>query len=242
MKTIRKLILTIRKSLRLKMLIGVGTVGICAGLLGIILINFFFKQRFEQELRLRAEMLIAAVRQAAAAEPSLMDYRKFIASLARENDIELIVVVGGDPLWTLASSHTDWIGMRLDQLPLHNVNEDLSLVMKTGVERHGLHQDTMEYDYTAPLQIPWEPDSKSGALMVHLAASTLRERAFQGAFVAGGIFISIIFLNMGGAYYLLTRWVILPTARKLSAPIQVTKHSMQPQFHPEMKLEALLKH
>jgi hypothetical protein len=177
------------------------------------LINIYFRQRLEDELRLRAEMLGAAVRQAADAGPALMDYRKFIVSLAREQDIQLIVVVGGEPPWTLASSNTDWIGLPMSQLPTHNVNEDLAFVLKSGVERFGLHRDTMDYDYSAPLKLPWEPESQSGALMVHLAAKKLEERAFQGAFVAGSILISVIVLNMGGAYYLLTRWVIRPTAR-----------------------------
>lgn len=213
MKTLRKFILIIRRSLRLKMLIGVGAVGICAGMVGMVPIDIFFKQRLEEELRLRAEMLGAAVRQAAAADPSLMDFRKFIASLAREEEIQLIVVVGGNPPWTLASSNTDWIGMRLDQLPMHNVNEDLAFVLKAGVERYGLHRDTMDYDYSVPIQTPWESESKTGALMVHLAAKMLEERAFQGAFVAGSILVSVIILNMGGVYFLLTRWVIRPTAK-----------------------------
>lgn len=195
------------------MLIGVGAVGICAGMVGMGLIDIYFRQRLEDELRLRAEMLGAAVRQAADAGPALMDYRKFIVSLAREKDIQLIVVVGGNPPRTLASSNTDWIGLPMDQLPTHNVNEDLAFVLKSGRERFGLHRDTMDYDYSAPLKLPWEPESEYGALMVHLAAKMLEERAFQGAFVAGCILISVIILNMGGAYFLLTRWVIHPTAR-----------------------------
>ncbi len=195
------------------MLIGVGAVGICAGMVGMGLIDIYFRQRLEDELHLRAEMLGAAVRQAADAGPALMDYRKFIVSLAREKDIQLIVVVGGNPPRTLASSNTDWIGLPMDQLPTHNVNEDLAFVLKSGRERFGLHRDTMDYDYSAPLKLPWEPESEYGALMVHLAAKMLEERAFQGAFVAGCILISVIILNMGGAYFLLTRWVIHPTAR-----------------------------
>ena len=213
MKTVRKFILIIRRSLRLKMLIGLGAFGICAAFIGIILIDSFFKQRFEEELKLRAEMLSAAVRQAADAGPSLMDYRKFIASLARENEIQLIVVVGGSPPWTLASSNTDWMGMRLDQLPEHNVSEDLVSALESGMERHGLHRDTMEYDFSAPLKLPWGPELESGALMVHIDAKNIEERAFHGAFVAGVFLLAIIILNMGGAYFLLTRWVIRPTAR-----------------------------
>jgi hypothetical protein len=102
------------------MLVGVGAVGVCAGMVGMGLIDIYFRHRLEDELRLRAEMLGAAVRQAADAGPALMDYRKFIVSLAREKDIQLIVVVGGNPPRTLASSNTDWIGLPMDQLPTAN--------------------------------------------------------------------------------------------------------------------------
>lgn len=205
-----KAISKIRSSLRLKALMGVGIIGLCLAIVGMSLIDIYFKQRFEAELQLRAEMLSAAVRRLADTDPALMDFRRFISNMAKERDVRMIVVAGGEPARALASSNTDWIGQSLDLIPRHNIADDLEKALREGAPHFGLHQDSMEYDYSEPMMVPWIPDSKKGALMVHISAAHYYERASRGAFVSGCILLVTILLNMGAVYYLMTRWVISP--------------------------------
>lgn len=205
-----KAISKIRSSLRHKALTGVGIIGVSLAILGMSLIDIYFKQRFEAELKLRAEMLSAAVRRLADTDPALMDFRKFISNMAKERDVKLIVVAGGEPNQVLASSNTDWIGEKLDQIPGSNVSDDLKQTLREKEPHFGLHQDRMEYDFSEPINTPWFPGSEIGASMIHISASQYYERASKGAFVSGCILLVTILLNIGAVYYLMTRWVISP--------------------------------
>jgi len=201
------------RSLRLKLLAPLAVACAAAVVLAyfgtLTLGSFQARQRLQQ----RAEVAAHTVNYAAETILSETDLQRLVNSLGSDRDVNMIVVVGGEPTRVIAATRNEWIGRLLSELPADDVGDDLREAIQTRTKNFHYHRATSEVDCSVPLLISRPSTTmEHGAVMVHINASSVeRQVAFWAAAVAGCSFV-LALATFAGVWYLIHRVVLRPVA------------------------------
>jgi signal transduction histidine kinase len=154
--------------------------------------HHLFSQRLEEQVKRRAQALAHAVRYMVEASNDPTELSRFVNALGSEDNVNLIVVVAGEPLMVLASNKNAWIGEFLNDLPDPAFADHLNEEVKASEPRFHFLPGTAEFDFTEPLLLPWlkmtDSSAVSGAVMVRLAASPIQRVLFRETWSTIGMY------------------------------------------------------
>ena len=142
--------------------------------------------------------------------------QRFVAAMATEADVKLIVVATGDPLVVVASSRRDWIGLDASQLPdREHTERDLKrAVASQTCNCEFQHDDEDSIDFTVPLKtrirsanpLVWS----RGAVMLHLDGRPHINQQATATAHSLVVLFSTIGLAAAGMYALLSFIILRP--------------------------------
>ena len=151
---------------------------LCLGLAGGALSSLLVAHQAGQALREReldrGRTIVSAIAAAGQTVADESHTQQFVELLAAERGVTLIIVAVSDPDGprVVASSRPEWAGKHLDELPTHNVAEDIREALDHG-KHHGVHLHESEIDFTAPFSYQRNGATVHGACMVHLDRSLI---------------------------------------------------------------------
>ncbi len=167
-----------------------------------------------EQLQIRAAMLASIAQRSAGAVSRSDDVQQVVNTLGAYPDVTDIVVVGGVPARIIASTHSPWLGMRLDELPAQDARADLVAAIAQRREQHRFNQSAHRFESIVPL-LPGRPATSGtnggeGAVMVRLDTRPMN-RTMQGAALGFSCLVVGAFLLMAFAGYgLVMRRVVQP--------------------------------
>lgn len=212
---------SIQTSLRMKLMAPLLLLGLASTVVSWMVIFQKMETNLDNRLLLRGRRTANAVRYAAENYQSERDLQRFVAAMAAENDIKLIVVAAGNPLRVVASTRYDWAGppgLPVAQLPdARHIADDLERAIRTRQESTDLRHDADgTVDITAPIPVPIQIDGKrvieGGAVMIHLDSSPVRREMLTVAWSIGLLLSAIIVFISLMSWLLMDRYVLRPTA------------------------------
>ena len=198
-----------RKVLHPLLAFGLGVAG-----LAVLAIDQKSERQLLDKLRQRAELIANSVNYAAESIRQQGELQRIVTAIGAEDEVRLIIVVGGQPARVLATTKQQWLNTPLADLPAEMVRDDLEKAIRTRRPHHGLHAATHEFDLTTPLLLS-QPELtegilSSGAVMVHLdTRPTEREIRTSVIQFSTASLVALAFLTLLG-YSILNVQVLKP--------------------------------
>jgi PAS domain S-box-containing protein len=215
---------SVRQRVLLPMLL-LGAVTMSAALYGNYQLT---RSMVADQLRIRASMLASMALHSARSSSQPGELQQIVNSLGAESDVLDIVLVSGTPATVVATTHSPWLGKRLDELPVKNVREDLEAALFQRKSDHQFDLADHMFDYTMPM--PPDPEavlgasSGYGAVMVHLDTRPLN-RSMQGAALGFSLLVVGVFTLLALAgYWLVMQRVVKPITGLTRAVAQHRKN------------------
>src|ERR1035437_1065039 len=84
-----------------------------------------------EKLRQRAELIANLLNYAAESVSRPGELQRLVTAIGAEEEVSLIVVVGGHPARVLATTRNAWLGQALTELPVKEMAEDLEQAIQT---------------------------------------------------------------------------------------------------------------
>ena len=160
------------RSLKRKVLLPLLIFSLLVAGLALLAIYQKSERQLVEKLRQRAELVANTVNFVAESISHRGELQRIVTAIGAEQEVTLIVVVGGNPVRVLATTKQQWLNKPLDELPVDSVREDLDEAIRSRQPHHGIHKNTHEFDLTSPLLLsqPELTDGavSTGAVMVHL--------------------------------------------------------------------------
>jgi diguanylate cyclase (GGDEF)-like protein/PAS domain S-box-containing protein len=204
--------------IRAKIILPLAGVAIGTSIIGIAFIYTSLTYQRERHLEDRASAIAQAVVHMAETAGDANQLQRFVASMASEPGVEVIVVVAGEPLAVVASSRPEWLHRSVAELPdPEHTRKCLEFAHSHRIAKVDLqHNQNGTVDYSLPLRtrlrqinaLSWSP----GAMMLHLDGSTVRRQHRANMVLLIITFLAAIGLSCLASYVLLQRVVIRPTA------------------------------
>jgi diguanylate cyclase (GGDEF)-like protein/PAS domain S-box-containing protein len=174
-----------RYGLRARIVMPLLVIGLLLTVSGAFFIQRDSEQSFREQMTERAGAIARAICQMAEITSDEGTLQRFVASIAAENDVKLVVVAAGDPLVVVSSSRTDWIGRTASDLPdPEHTFQDLRNAVdsqKSSIEFEHDIEDTV--DFTIPLRTRLRAPSAlrwaHGAVMLHIDGRPLSQLQAQ---------------------------------------------------------------
>jgi PAS domain S-box-containing protein len=169
-------------------------------------------------MRARAELAANAVSYAAEAVSRPGALQRIVTAMGAEEEISLIVVVGGRPARVLATTRIAWLGKALTDIPAKEVVESLERAIQTRQSQDRIYMERAEFDFASPLLLSQlELADRSlltdGTIMVRLdvGATQAAMRQLTGEFSAAFLAALVILATLG--YGMIHHLVLLPISR-----------------------------
>ena len=151
-----------------------------------------------------------------------VELQRFVAAMAAEQDVKLIVVAAGDPLTVVAASRADWVGLPTSMLPdQEHTARDLTRAIALNQQHVEFEHDAEDsVDFTVPLRTRMRSTNplawSRGAVMLHLDGRPhMRQQAASTAKLLLALFITIVFA--AAAAYALISFVVLRPAKRIAS-------------------------
>ncbi len=202
------------RSIRRKLLGPLLAAGLLASVASVIVIREDFSRTLMLRLRQRAELIADMVNHTAESISRPGELQRVVAAVGAEPEVNLILVVAGQPARVIACTRQSWLGQNLEDLPFVGIRRDLDEVLRATRDYANYDAATAEYDYTAPLLLSQPEFARAtlgrGAVMVHLdtrpAQAANREAVWK--FLFGYLALLAVLALLG--YRLLKRVVLDP--------------------------------
>jgi PAS domain S-box-containing protein len=173
-----------------------------------------FEARVRGELVARSALVANAVRIAASTEGASLDLHRFVAAFGAYPDITLIVVVSESDERVVATTHTEWFGKNLEDLPEETVAEDIRPALKQRAASHTTHAMGDEFDYTLPLLLSQaEGAPERGVVMIHMEGGSIRASLRDGLIWTTILSGLGIFALLGVSWFLFQKYIARPLDR-----------------------------
>ncbi len=208
---------SVARSLKRKLLLPLLLIGAVVATATVWGIYANSQRQLAEKLRRRGELIANSVNYAAESMSRTGELQRFVAAIGAEEEVSLIVVVGGRPARVLATTRSAWLGKALTELPAKDVAEDLKEAIQTRRSHHHLHIETAQSDFTSPLFLS-QPELADrslidGAVMVHLDLRPTQAAVRQMAIEFSVAFLAVLGIFAALGYVLLRRVVLRPIAR-----------------------------
>ncbi len=227
-------------SLQHKLMLPLLLTGVLLALASTVIATYIYQQHLREYVLQRAETLASSVQLAAETYDKTSEIHRVVTALGAERDVNLIVVVFGNPARVIASTRNEWLGLPLSELPYEGVADDLAEAITTRVGAQHVHRQTHELDFTLPLQ-RHEPGSKHvvmGAAMVHISAQQLTRDVWWNALIQASVTLLMTLLLCVMMWWVLRRHVLKPAA-ELQKVVQAQAQGLRdfyPQTHSDDEL------
>lgn len=118
------------------------------------------KTQTNEWLRNRAEFAARTISYATETVRDDKDLIRLVNSIGAESDVQQIVVVAGDPLTVIASTHNAWIGNRLTEI----VDTSVQLSLQSAIHSNQTTVDVVQSHDTVTCVLPLELTTPSGQM------------------------------------------------------------------------------
>jgi len=205
--------------LRARIVIPLMVIGLLLTTAGALCINRAGERSLRESLAARAGAIAHAICHLAETTADEVTLQRFVAAMAAEDQVKLVVVAVGDHLTVVAASRTDWLGMAASQLPdsEHTFYDLQRAVESKQVNIEFQHDAEGTVDFTVPLRTRLRASTPlrwaDGAVMLHLDGRPLMQQQAQvtkNALFTMGLAVGLAAL---AAYGLLQFIVLRPMER-----------------------------
>ncbi len=204
----------IRNSLKTEIILWLLFVSLVVGIVGLWYIHQLFSSQLQTQLRQRARLLANAIIQAADSVDSAEFSRMVNALGGDEEEIKLVVVIGGLPQRVIASTQKGWLNQGLGNLP-EDIQADLQKVLETKKPFFHFNPKTFSYHFAEPLfltnQLTRNRILSTGALTVHLNTSFAQLELSRMSWRITFTLLFVIMLIILLVYKLLHKLVLQPS-------------------------------
>jgi diguanylate cyclase (GGDEF)-like protein/PAS domain S-box-containing protein len=171
--------------LRARIVIPLMVIGLLLTMAGTLLINRASERSSREHLAGRAGAIAHAICHMAETTADEGTLQRFVAAMAAEDLVKLVVVAVGDPLEVVASSRTEWLEMSASQLPdSEHTFRDLQRAVESQQVSIEFQHDTEDtVDFTVPLRTRLRASTPlrwaDGAVMLHMDGRPLINQQAQ---------------------------------------------------------------
>ena len=113
-----------KMGIRSRVVVPLVTICLVLSSVGGWMIHHANDQQSRDHVTARAAAIAHAICHLAQTTPDEVELQRFVAAMAAEQDVKLIVVASGNPLTVIAASRADWVGLPASLLP----DQELSLI------------------------------------------------------------------------------------------------------------------
>lgn len=199
---------------------------------GIAMIRRAETRQQQRHLVDRAAAIAHAIAHVAETASDGGDLQRFLAAMATEPGVDLIVVAAGEPLEVVASTCRPWIGRPVSQLPNpeHTRDDLVRAVQSYGLSMDLHHDQKGTVDYTLPLRTRLRQSHalrwSRGAVMLHFDTSSLRrQQNADTTWMAVALVAAVVLASL--AAYGLVRFVVLTPVARLSKVAAAVAHGQR---------------
>jgi diguanylate cyclase (GGDEF)-like protein/PAS domain S-box-containing protein len=205
--------------LRARILLPLVVIGLLLTTATALLVSRASARSCREHVAARAAAITHAICHLAETTADEGTLQRFVAAMAAEPQVKLVVVAAGDPPTVIASSRTDWLGLAVSQLPdSEHTSRDLSRAVQSRQARLEFQHDTEgTVDFTVPLRTRMRTSTPlrwaSGSVMLHLDGRPLMHQQAQ---ITRTVLITLelaVMLAALAAYCLLQLVVLRPIER-----------------------------
>lgn len=172
------------------------------------------ESRFADQLRRRSADLATAVFQSAHVMGDSDELRRTVCALGAEEDLDLIVVLGGRPLRVLASNRMELLGLAPDEVLPQDAAVDLGLVAAARQPIWHFHEGEHWFDYALPALLADAPDAAGhtggAGVFVRLDATYARGELSSSLWGHAVAMLAIVLAVIGAAWWMLRHHVLAP--------------------------------
>ncbi len=204
------------RSIRRKLLGPMLAAGLLASVASVIAIRENFSRELMLRLRQRAELIADMINHTAESISRPGELQRVVAAVGAEPEINLILVVAGQPARVIACTRQSWLGRELDELPFSGIRQNLEEVLRTTRDHSDYHPATAEFDYAAPLLLSQPEFARTtlgrGAVMVHLDTRPAQASNREAVWKFLCAYLALLTVLAGLGYRLLKQVVLDPIA------------------------------
>ena len=169
------------------------------------------KTQTDEWLKNRAEFAARAISYATETVRDEKDLIRLVNSVGAESDVEQIVVVAGDPLVVIASTHNAWIGNRLAELDDASVQASLQSTMHSNGSTVVFAESQDVVNCVLPLEFTTHQGQKmSGGVLVCIDTKLIQRNTRTWASRFASTFFIVTGITFSITWLLSHRVVILP--------------------------------
>jgi PAS domain S-box-containing protein len=173
-----------------------------------------FKADLTSRLRERAEHISSLIRFIGGSTPKVAELRHLVGALGGEPEVNLVVVLAGNPARVVASSRMAMVGRSLEEMTDFQDKEDLQMVTTVAANAFRFDKDGGEFDYFGPLSVsvngPGGNELDRGAVLVSLDTHYLQAQVVRTTGIAIAGYVSIVLVLACFCWLLLHRHVLKP--------------------------------
>ncbi len=190
------------RSLKRKIILPLVCFGVIVSMLAVVGIAAKSRHQLTERARNRAELLANALNYVTESIQHSDELQRIVSAMGAEPDVTMIVVAGGTPARVIGTTHHQWLGRLVSELPGPGVRDDLEHVLRHRAARHGILTEKNTYDFTTPLIVS-RPERGggavgAGAVMVHLDMQSARREIlasvlqFSSAFLVALVALTVL--------------------------------------------------
>jgi len=207
----------VNRSLKRKLLLPLLLLGAALAVVTVWGIHAEFQSQILERVRLRGELVANLINYGAESVSRPGELQRIVAAIGADEEVDLIVVVGGQPARVLASTRNAWLGQTLAELPVNGMGGDLGKTIQTRQSHHQLHLESARFDFTAPLLLS-QPDLADrsltdGAVMVHLDMRPSQAAMHRLTIGLSATVLAGLTILAGFGYGLIRHFILRPVAR-----------------------------
>ena len=211
-----------KMGIRSRVVVPLVTICLVLSSVGGWMIHHANDQQSRDHVTARAAAIAHAICHLAQTTPDEVELQRFVAAMAAEQDVKLIVVASGNPLTVIAASKADWVGLPASLLPdQEHTARDLTRAINSNEQHFEFeHDEEDSVDFTVPLRtriratnpLAWS----EGAVMLHLDGRPhIRQQAVSTARLLTALFITAAIA--AAAAYGLISFLVLRPAKQIAA-------------------------
>ncbi len=205
--------------LRARIVLPLLVIGLLLTVAGVFLINRESERASREHLIAQAGVIARSICHMAETTTDEGSLQRFVAAMAADAQVKLVVVAGGDPMTVVASSRADWLDTPAAHLP-DSVNAFRDLHRAVESQEASIefqHDSENTVDFTVPLRtcLPASTPLRwtNGAVTIHLDGRPLIQQQAQIAKGAIATFVMAVSLAALAVYGLLLFIVLRPMER-----------------------------
>ncbi len=212
-----RVVIWFNRSLKRKLLLPLLLLGAALAVVTVWGIHAEFQSQILERVRQRGELVANLLNYAAESVSRPGALQRIVAAIGADEEVDLIVVVGGRPSRVIASTRNAWLGKTLAELPVKDVGEDLEKVLQTQQSHHHVHRESNMFDVTAPFLLS-QPELADwaltdGAVIVHLDMRPTQAAMRRLTIVLSVAALAGLVILAGVGYGLIRHFILRPVAR-----------------------------